>query len=131
MSEQPSDDMKCYTCGRQLPDTSDPRDFAFDGYCDQDCVDGKTGIHTVFKLAELYGFDGDILEACGHIKKTCGVCFSVHKDIGGVSVSGSAEECPEHRLRFPFHADDFYAAINECEAEAVTQQSEAKGLLDL
>ncbi len=127
-TEQSYDDTKCYMCGRTLPDTSDPRDPAFDGYCDQDCVDGKTGIHTLFKLAELYGFDGEVQNAGKYLEKrlfkdtTCGVCFSVHKDISGVSVSGYVEgldvECPMHSFPFPFHIDDFKAAVQVCDTEA-------------
>ncbi len=136
MSEQPFDDTKCYMCGRTLPETSDPRDPAFDGYCDQDCADGKTGVNTVSQLARLYGFDGDVQDSSKYLKKrlfkdtTCGVCFSVHKDLCGVSVSGYVEgvdsECIEHRLPFPFHIDDFYTAINQCEDEAEEMVSEAE-----
>lgn len=125
---QPFDDTKCFICGRKLPETSDPTNPTFDGYCDQDCIDGKTGIYTVFKLAQLYGFDGEIQDASKYLEKrlfkdtACGVCFAVHKDVGGVTVSGYVEgvdfKCPEHSLRFPFHEDDFEEAITVCEIEA-------------
>ncbi len=139
MSEQPSDDTKCYMCGRKLPETSDPTDPAFDGYCDQDCADGKTGVNTVSQLARLYGFDGDVQDSSKYLKKrlfkdtTCGACFSVHKDLCGVSVSGYVEgldvECPVHNFTFPFHIDDFRAAVQVCDTEANEIWTEAEAEL--
>ena len=130
-SEQPFDDTVCYSCGRKLPDTSDPRDPAFDGYCDRDCLLGTTGINTVFHLAELYGFDGDIRYAGQYLGKrlfkdtACGVCFSVHKDVG----EGLDVECPVHSFSFPFHIDDFNAAVRVCDTEANEIWTEAEAEL--
>lgn len=137
-SQQLFDDTKCIMCSRKLTETSDPTDTTFDGYCDQDCVNGKTGINSVTQLATIYGFDGEVRDAGKYLKKRlfketdCGVCFSVHNDMTGVSVSGYVEgvdcECPEHELIFPFHIDDFTAAVKACddEAEEMLQQWESQ-----
>lgn len=52
---------------------------------------------------------------------TCGISFQYNERENWVSVAGYAEgsdvECEEHRLRFPFALENFWAAVDNADIE--------------
>jgi hypothetical protein len=117
------DDTVCHECGRSLPD--EPVE---DSYCDDRCRRGSTGVNSLWDLAKhLDVWSQDLGEAILRrvrrrvYKDTdCGASFRTVTD--GVAVSGYVEGFDgamfEHFLRFPFHIDDFFAALDACDKEA-------------
>lgn len=118
------DDTICFECGGPLPETPEPDTPGDRGFCDEDCELGKTGVSSLWDLAKHLDVWARNLDdgIRAHLYKAteCGAGFRTVTD--GVAVSGYVEgydgHMPEHFLRFPFHIQDFFAALDSCDQEA-------------
>lgn len=140
------DDTRCVECGRKLPEENkvDRKIWEFyveAGYCDEDCCNNKTGVHTVFDLISKWSGFIDIDDNAEEIKAKItklafkhtqsGVCVSFPAP-DQVLVTGFCEGLDDwpfygYLLVMPFHIDKFKDAIERADAEGVEAWTETHG----
>lgn len=126
--EDVPDDTTCAECGRKLPDAPEPGTPAWDGYCDERCRRHETGCNSLNQLADHLGI---CTRTCDDVpgavtawvsaNTLCGASLD-DRDDGVVLFIGEKQSWPNPgtlpHLTYPFHIDDFHAALRALDAEA-------------